>query len=314
MTGGRGGGKGDVTEQTTRFVLRVPGDFDFWCTATSHGWCALPPFAHAPGRRELSRVLSLSGGPLVLCRMRECRSGISVHATSPHPLTPAQRGDTASGLRTCLRLDEDFTSFHAEARKHPEYRWIAHRRSGRLLRSPTMFEDALKMICTTNCTWALTTLMVTNLVRLAGRMSNGAQAFPDAAAIAGLSEGSLRKEFKTGYRSPYILELAQRVAGGSLDVESWRTSPLPTEDLFQAITRVKGIGPYAAGNLLKLTGRYEHLGLDSWVRGRYFALHRNGRKVKDRTIEHEYEHLGKWRGLFFWLEMTKDWQMGVDAA
>ena len=82
---------------------------------------------------------------------------------------------------------------------------------------------------------------------------------------------------------------------------------MPTRALFDEMRTVKGIGPYAAGNLLKLAGRYDYLGLDSWVRGKYFELRRSGRPVKDSTIEKDYLQFGKWRGLLFWLEMTRDW-------
>jgi N-glycosylase/DNA lyase len=169
-----------------------------------------------------------------------------------------------------------------------------------------MFEDAVKMICTTNCTWGLTTLMVTNLVRSFGLSApDGSKAFPTPEAIAGTSERFLRKEVKAGYRAPYILELAQKVASAKTDVEAWRSSEAPTEELFKDMRTVKGIGPYAAGNLLKLCGRYDYLGLDSWVRGKYYEIHSKGRAVKDNTIERHYQKYGTWRGLFFWLEMTR---------
>jgi 3-methyladenine DNA glycosylase/8-oxoguanine DNA glycosylase len=211
--------------------------------------------------------------------------------------------------RTCLRLDEDFRPFHREVRRYPAHRWMATSGAGRLLRSPTVFEDAVKMICTTNCTWALTTLMTTNLVQAAGTPSpDGGSTFPAAGAIAQLGERFLRQEVKAGYRAPYIIALAEAVATGKLDVESWRHSPLSTDQLFREMQKVKGIGVYAAGNLLKLVGRYDYLGLDSRVRTRYYALHRRGRKVKDSTLEHDYEQFGQWRGLVFWLEMTKEWQ------
>jgi hypothetical protein len=71
--------------------------------------------------------------------------------------------------------------------------------------------------------------------------------------------------------------------------------------------KVKGIGPYAAGNLLKLVGRYDELGLDSWVRTQYARLHTRGRKVSDARITRHYKRYGTWRGLFFWLEMTRYW-------
>src|SRR6266545_2400997 len=45
----------------------------------------------------------------------------------------------------------------------PDLRWALARGAGRLLRSPTVFEDAVKTLCTTNCSWALTRLMVERL-------------------------------------------------------------------------------------------------------------------------------------------------------
>ena len=288
-------------------ITASPG-FSFWRTAFSHGWCALPPFSHDPARRELSRVFALPAGTTAFCTMNATKRGIRIAAAYNRTPGAAARSDLKRQIRTCLRMDEDFTEFHREARRHPRYRWIAACGAGRMLRSPSVFEDALKMICTTNCTWALTTLMVSNLVAYAGRRHlNGGNTFPAPEAVAGLTDSFLRKHVKAGYRSPYILELAGRVASGGLDIESWRHSPLETPALFDEMRTVKGIGPYAAGNLLKLTGRYDYLGLDSWVRGKYFELRRAGRHVRDSTIERDYEQFGKWRGLLFWLEMTRDW-------
>jgi 3-methyladenine DNA glycosylase/8-oxoguanine DNA glycosylase len=290
------------------FSLTSPAGFDFWRTAFSHGWCALPPFSHDPDRRGLSRVFTLPGGLIASCTMSAGGRGVRVRAAWSRDPDAGARSDLIGQIRTCLRMDEDFTEFHSEARRHPRYRWIAACGAGRMLRSPSVFEDALKMICTTNCTWGLTTLMVSNLVASGGgRAGESGTAFPSPASVAGMTESFLRKQVKAGYRSPFILALAERVASGDLDIESWRSSPLPTPALFEEMKTVKGIGPYAAGNLLKLTGRYDYLGLDSWVRAKYSELRRRGRRVKDSTIEKEYEEFGKWRGLFFWLEMTREW-------
>jgi 3-methyladenine DNA glycosylase/8-oxoguanine DNA glycosylase len=103
------------------------------------------------------------------------------------------------------------------------------------------------------------------------------------------------------------LQFAKRVASGTLDVECWRSSELRTEELFQELRSIKGVGVYSAGNILKLLGRYDYLGLDSWVRAKYYEVYHQGRAVSDRTIERRYRQFGKWRGLFFWLEMTKHW-------
>lgn len=293
---------------TSRITIPTPSNFDFWRTAYSHGWCDLVPFSFDPKKKELRRILSLQPNVLVDCRMRGQDHQAVAHITSRSRLTAGQLAETKATIRTMLRLDEEFGQFHTVARKHPQFRWIAQSGAGRLLRAPTVFEDAVKMICTTNCTWALTKIMVTNIVHHFGKkLSDALYAFPAPEMIAGSTEQFLRTRVKAGYRAPFLLELANRVASGKLDIESWRHSTLPTEQLFNQMREVKGIGPYAAGNILKLVGRYDYLGLDSWVRQQFFKLHKQGRRVKDATIEKHYARLGEWRGLFFWLEMTSDW-------
>ena len=121
------------------------------------------------------------------------------------------------------------------------------------------------------------------------------------------SEQWLRKEISCGYRAPYLLELCKNISSGKIELESLRTSKLPTEELYQKLRTIKGIGHYAAGNLLKLLGRYDYLGIDSWVRTQFFATHKKGRKVSDSTIEKHYQKYGKWRGLVCWMEATADW-------
>jgi 3-methyladenine DNA glycosylase/8-oxoguanine DNA glycosylase len=293
---------------TTRLRLSAPSDFAFWRTAYSHGWCDLPPFSFDAERNLLLRVIELGDGSLAHCRLAGAKDGVQATITVASPLSRSQRRDLAQRIRTCLRMDEDFTAFHAAARSHPGYRWIARSRAGRLLRAPTVFEDAVKMICTTNCTWSLTVTMVNALVRTLGKQfAADLFSFPSPEAIASVDERFLRERCKTGYRSPYILELARRVSCGDLDVEHWRTSTLPTEQLFAEMRTVKGIGPYAAGNLLRLMGHYDELGLDSWVRGKFSELHTGGRRVEDAAIAKHYKRYGRWRGLLFWLEMTRDW-------
>ena len=293
---------------TAKLALPLPSGFDFWRTVYSHGWCSLLPFRVDKTLETFSRLLRLKDGTLVDCTMKPFKNRLRVEASSRSALTKAQELETVALLSTGLRLGEDFTAFHAEARKHTEYRWIARAGVGRLLRAPKAFEDLIKMMCTTNCSWSLTTIITNNLIgELGEELSDGLKAFPTQEAIAGMSEKSMRKTIRAGYRSPYIIECAKRVASGELDVESWRTSVLSTEDLFHLVRNVKGMGPYAAGNLLRLLGRYNHLALDSWVRTQYARLHYRGRKVSDRTIERAYEQYGRWRGLFFWLEMTRYW-------
>jgi 3-methyladenine DNA glycosylase/8-oxoguanine DNA glycosylase len=294
---------------TAIITLHPTQDFNFWRTMYSHGWCSLLPFSVDKVRLALTRVLSLSDGSLVLCRISDPDdSSLKIEVHSHTPITSAQRREIKNQLAMCLRLSEDFSDFYRAARRYPRYRWIAKVKAGRMLRSPSLFEDIVKMICTTNCSWALTEIMIQNLVgKLGGVFDDTHNSFPSAATLAGVSESFLRKEIKAGYRSPFLLEFAGKVAGGKLDVEAWRSCDLSTDELSQQLRSIKGVGAYSAENLLKLLGRYDHLGLDSWSRAQYYSIYHHGRIVSDRTVERRYKDLGTWRGLFFWLEMTQHW-------
>ena len=88
-----------------------------------------------------------------------------------------------------------------------------------MLRSPTVFEDLVKMICTTNCSWALTQKMVTGLVQNLGREAkDGRRTFPTPEAMALMPEKFYVNEVRAGYRAPYLKELADRVASATLNV------------------------------------------------------------------------------------------------
>src|SRR4029434_2242226 len=100
---------------------------------------------------------------------------------------------------------------------------------------------------------------------------------------------------------------AENVASGKLDPESWLASDMPTHELKKEIKGVKGVGDYAAENLLKLLGRYDGLALDSWTRARFFELRNKGRKANDKKIARYYARFNKWRGLALWCDVTRDW-------
>ena len=61
------------------------------------------------------------------------------------------------------------------------------------------------------------------------------------------------------------------MASGRLPSGDW--AALTGEEAHRRLMAIKGIGPYAAGNLLKLLGHYDHLSLDSWVRPKFAAVH-----------------------------------------
>ena len=211
-------------------------------------------------------------------------------------------------VRHMFRLDDDMNSFYETVSDESDFSWIAAEGAGRLLRSPTVFEDLVKMMCTTNCSWALTEKMVAGLVNELGRETDdGRKSFPTAAVMAKKNEKFYRDKIRAGYRGPYLAELARRVASGELEVESWLTLDLPHDQFMKELKRVKGVGNYAAENLLRLLGRYDGLALDSWTRAQFAKARNHGRVPTDKKIARFYSRFHSWRGLVLWCDMTRHW-------
>lgn len=289
-----------------RITIKTPATFNFKRTAISHGWYDLPPFELDQKTWTITRVVDLAGSSPVTVAIRGGARGLNV--TLLRAAGKRATGKIIRDVRHMLRLDDDMTQFYDAVAGDQDFSWIASSGAGRLLRAPTVFEDLVKMICTTNCSWALTDKMINGLVDALGRKSSdGRPAFPTPEAMAAQQEAFYRDEVRAGYRAPYLRELAERVAGGDIDVESWLASELPTPELKREMKQVKGVGDYAAENMLKLVGRYDGLALDSWVRGKFARIRNGARKTSDKKIERYYSRFGDWRGLALWCDMTRDW-------
>jgi N-glycosylase/DNA lyase len=175
-----------------------------------------------------------------------------------------------------------------------------------MLRSPTVFEDVVKTICTTNCAWSATVRMATALVSELGiEAPDGRRTFPTPAAMAEAGEDFYRDVVRAGYRGPYLRSLAADVAAGSLDLEALNDPALPDDEVAERLLALPGCGPYATAHMMMLLGRYSRLILDSWTRPKYARV--NGRKAGDRTIERRFGRYRDYAGLAFWLYLTRDW-------
>ncbi|HEY6002806.1 MAG TPA: Fe-S cluster assembly protein HesB, partial [Anaeromyxobacter sp.] len=297
--------------------MRAPEPFDLTLTVRSHGWYDLPPWSWDEARRVLARPLSLAGGRIVNAEVAEAERGLAFRAFARGRLSAAEAREARAQLSTCLSLDDDLEPFRrraaaleaeraaGRARDLPDLRWALARGAGRLLRSPTVFEDAVKTLCTTNCSWALTRAMVTRLCDLLGEAAPlGGRTFPSAAAMARVPERFYRDEIRAGYRAPFFAALAREVASGALDLEGLRRSSEPTDAVARRLLAIKGFGPYAAEHLLRLLGRNGHLALDSWTRAKLARLRGRRRVPGDRTLRRWYAPYGEWAGLAMWLEVT----------
>ena len=291
------------------FELRLRGAAgeraDLWRTLASHGFSSLPPSRLDEDARILETTLAVGRRGRTV-RIGAGRPGYARMRILGEPVTAAERPALRAAVRHMLSLDEDLSGFYALAQADPELAWAAAG-AGRMLRSPSVFEDVVKTICTTNCTWSATERMVGALVDNLGLAGDAGRAFPAPAAMAEADEGFYREVVRAGYRGPYLRTIAARVAEGSLDLEELvHDRGLPDEEVEARLLALPGVGPYAAAHMMMLVGRYSKLILDSWTRPKYARL--TGRKsVSDRTIERRFRRFGRYAGLAFWLFITRDW-------
>lgn len=286
--------------------LRTPEPFDLDLTVRSHGWYGLPPFSYSRESLELETVLACDG-VLTAATLRPSSSGGVLLRLDPDP-GPGGRTEARRIAARMLCLERDLTRFHELCRADPAFRWASQRGAGRLLRSPTVWEDLVKVICTTNCSWSLTGNMVGNLVNEAGPAgSEGRRSFPTAAHLARRPESWFREVVHAGYRSAYLRELAIRVASGELQPEAWDRPGADPALVERELRSVRGVGTYAAEQVLRLLGRSDVLALDSWCRSEYSKRYHRGRRIRDTTIRRRYASFGEWAGLAMWLDLTSRW-------
>ena len=300
-------------------TIKTPRDFNFQRTVLSHGWCALLPFELDRTKWNLVRVLDRGQRKPLTVEISRSKGGLVVKLSRAAGQPAVE--NIVRDVRHMFRLDDDLNEFYRAMSADPDFAWITHEGAGRLLRSPTVFEDLVKMICTTNCSWALTEKMVTALVNELGTKSDdGRKSFPTAEAMAAKSAAFYRDKIRAGYRAPYLKELADRVVAGELNVEAWVNEPhgssptvrqgsnsKTTDELIKEMKAVKGVGNYAAENLLKLVGRYDGLALDSWTRAQFAKSRNHGRIASDKKILRYYARFRSWRGLALWCDMTRHW-------
>jgi 3-methyladenine DNA glycosylase/8-oxoguanine DNA glycosylase len=265
-------------------------------TVHSHGCARLAPAQIQEPPLVYRRALRI-GKRVVVLSMRE-RDGKLIVETNVR-----LRQDDADVARAAVarmfRFDDDLSPFYAQIAGDETFGWAAAG-AGRILASPTVFEDVIKTICTTNCAWSGTIRMTQALADL------GEGAFPEAERLAATPESWFREVARMGYRGAYVRAIATDVARGELDLESLRSDRYGDDDVEQRLLALPGIGPYGAAHVMQLLGRHRQLIFDSWTRPKYLRL-AGKKRAKDSTIRRAFARYGAYAGLAFWLYLTRDW-------
>jgi 3-methyladenine DNA glycosylase/8-oxoguanine DNA glycosylase len=284
-----------------RMTLKAHPPFSLYSTVRSHGWWQLAPFSFEEDPPVLNYTLQLVSGRVVGLSISETTDGVLVEAEDS--MTSEERGEVRETITWMLGLDLDFSSFYALARNKPKLARMEEKAQGRVLRSPTLFEDTIKTILTTNTLWAATIRMNENLIQQFGKPleeNPSRRAFPTPKRLSEKNEAILREKTRLGYRAPYVLRLAESVTSGEIDLEALKHSNLPTEQLRKKLLAIKGVGDYAAANLSIILGRYDYLPVDSWALKVVSHEWHDGAQIGKKEVQDAFEKWGDWKGLAYW--------------
>jgi 3-methyladenine DNA glycosylase/8-oxoguanine DNA glycosylase len=299
-----------------KFNLPARKPFNFLSVVNSHGWRQLAPFSYDELTNVLSYILRLSTGRVIELKFHDATDGVLVETEKLDKLEKKEVVDIVTWM---FALDMDFSRFYAASRGEPKLARAKKLYLGRLLRAPTLFEDVVKTILTTNTLWAATKNMSRKLVDEFGLALNGTtkgvrsvdeayikRAFPTPEAIAASDPDYIKEKIRVGYRAPAIHQLAVRVASGQLDLESLKTAELPTLELRKELMRINGVGPYAAANLLMLLGRHDFIPIDSSALAAVSHEWYKSGPVTAKEVEKHFAKWGEFKGLAFWFW---DWKI-----
>lgn len=223
------------------------------------------------------------------------RGILAISYYSATRLKAAHKKYLNSGVSRALDLGTDTRELFKLAKSIGKtYGELVQAGAGRLLKAPTLWEDAAKTLFTTNCSWSLTKLMARSACSadFSAATVSGGFPFPVPEVVARSREIRIKQKMRVGYRAKYLKMLAKRfcrdtrlVDIGNLDAEQLRT-------LFSSLP---GFGPYATNHMMILSGYFDQIPVDSVVKT--YLKRFNMTDEPAELIDHYY---GKWGEYKWW--------------
>jgi len=296
----------------TQIAINHTKPYDFSHMLRVHGWAALHPFSYLPDLDAFSRIEQLPCGQVVemvvsdAARSRLPHAEIQVQVAHPARLDRTDRSYLISSVRHMLRLDEDLAPFYVLCREKGGVWKNLDAGQGFLLRSPTLFEDMVKVILTTNIQWSGTKRMVRELVQQYGEplwRDAARKTFPTPAALMRDTLDVFQRKVHLGYRAAYVYQLAAEFAEKPEKFLALADPSIPAGDLIKQLLAIKGIGNYAAASILMLLGRYEYIPVDTVFRDFVRQKYQLELPINQQAAVNLYQEWGHWKYLAYWFDM-----------
>lgn len=258
----------------------------------SHGWLYLCPSEETATGFRHSMTLPDAG----VCSVTVKTMRGTLVCEADRILSATDRTVLRQVVHRMLSLDFPLNEFRAacKARKATRLLRLARQGWGRMFRSPTYWEDAVKTLCTTNASWGYTQQMCRQLCEKLGEATpSELKTFPSPSKIIDAGEAFLKKTVGMGYRSKSLVLLAEKASSGGI---SWLLDPSVPVDQTPAETEITswhGFGKYATRHLLVLMGFHSYLPVDREV-GLHLGVRKSGERSKDLDADH-FADWGKFR-------------------
>lgn len=225
------------------------------------------------------------------CFRWQCVDGIYTGTALGHTLSVFQDGndlffycseeDVAKYWTSYFALDTDYNAIRRDIlRCEPQLGNAAQFAEGIHILKQEPWETLCSFIISQNSNIPKIKRSVDVLCRLFGNPTrDGGFSFPTAQRLAGLEPEEL-SPLRCGYRAPYIIDAARRVANKEISFEEVCSAPI--EQARNILMTVKGVGKKVADcSLLYGFGRLDCFPVDRWIARameRYFP---NGSEITD---------------------------------
>ncbi|MBN1479607.1 hypothetical protein JXA70_04995 [candidate division KSB1 bacterium] len=296
------------------FTLEIPKPFNFEGTLKSHGWFQLPPFYWDSEQHVLNWVMCLRDRISLVC----IASADETDKTSRIRLSGEFEEDVKEEIeqkfRYVFNLDLDLADYYQLCANDESLVKVPERGIGRLMRAESLWEDLFKSICGTNVQWKQAVKMIHNIATIGDAVADtDFHRFPTAEQILSAGDPFLKETGRVGYRSPYLLDLAERFVAGEAKATHVEGGKLAAGEMKTYFLGFKGIGPTTARYLMALYGHYEEMAIDSLVVNYMKQHHFNGVTPTPQQIVNHYARFGRWSYLAYWMEFIVNEGWSPDA-
>jgi len=278
------------------FKTPCPDNYCLEMTCHIHGWKNLSPFEWNPEDNSLSFACWAGDWPV---DVKTIQSGKTIKAfiKSHNSLDDKNKEELSCLIRRSLGLDTDTKNLLKKAKQlGAEYERLVLSGAGRMLRTPTLWEDAAKTLFTTNCSWSLTKKMCQAACsdKFCKPTPKGRYPFPMPEIFVQFESFDLKKLMPIGYRSEYFINLAKHFSQDP-SLKGIEINGYDYQTAYQLVSSLRGFGPYASTHLMLICGYFDRIPVDTVVIS-YLKSNYRFRKP-EAFIDRHYK---KWKEYKWW--------------